>query len=108
MAQYQDTIARLSLRRPTKRDILEIANSEIFSGSHRASMLDELTVDRESPLHLAEISSRRRSTAEEEARQNGHSHVAQSLQGCHHLGTRGGLDNGLATVWAGGRTVTKV
>ena len=71
-------------------------------------MLDELTVDRESPLHLAEIRNRRRSTAEEETRQNGHSHMARSLQGCHHLGTRGRLDNGLTTVWAGGRTVTKV
>ena len=71
-------------------------------------MLDELTVDRESPLHLAEIRNRRGSTADEEARQNGHSHVARSHQGCHHLGTCRGLDNGLATVWAGGRTVTEV
>ena len=49
-------------------------------------MLDELTVDRESPLHLAEIRNRRRSTAEEEARQNGHSHVARSLEGLSSLG----------------------
>ena len=90
-------------------------------------MLKELTVDRESLLHLAAqaghlavsqmlveagalmgIRNRRRSTAEEEARQNGHSHVTRSLQGCHHLETRGGLANGFAAAWADDRTVTKV
>ena len=73
---------------------------------HRASMMDELTVDRESRLHLAAEAghlgvcqlfveadtlmgnrNRRRSTAGEEARQDGHSHVARFLQVCHHLGT---------------------
>ena len=57
---------------------------------------------------LMEIRNRRRSTAEEEARQDGHSHVARFLQGCHHLGTRGGLGNDFAAAWADGRTVTKV
>ena len=55
-----------------------------------------------------EIRNRRRSTAEEEARQDDHSHVARLLQGCHHLGTRGGLDNGFAAAWADSRTVAKV
>ena len=89
-----------------KRGMLEIAKHLV--DQHRASMLDELTVVRETPLHMAAqaghlavcqmpveagalvgIRNRRRSTREEVARQHGHSHMAWYLQGCHHLGTRG-------------------
>ena len=104
--------------------MLELAKHLV--DEHRASMLDELTIDRESPLqwagqagHLAVcqmlvesgalmgIRNRRRSTSEEEARQDGHYHVTRSLQGCHHLGTRGGLGIDFAAAWADGRTVAK-
>ena len=155
VAQYQDTIARLLFEDAdeavtraaldvimpvasavhltrgegllyvvAKCDMLEIAKHLV--DQHRASMLDELTVDRESPQQLAGqaghlavcqmlveagalmgIRNRRRSTSEEEARQDGHYHVTRFLQGCHHLGTRGGLVIIFAAAWADGRTVAK-
>ena len=90
-------------------------------------MMDELTVDRESRLHLAAQAghlgvcqlfveagalmrnrNRRRRTAEEEARQDGHSHVAGFLQGLSSFGHARGLGDGFAAAWADGRTVTKV
>ena len=86
-----------------KRGKIELAKHLV--DQHRASMMDELTVDRESRLDLAAqaghlavcqmfveagalmgIRNRRRSTAEEEARQDGHSHVARFLQGCRCMG----------------------
>ena len=98
-----------------KRDMLEIAKHLV--DQHRASMLDELTVDRESPLQLAGqaghlavcqmlveagalmgIRNRRHSTSEEEARQ-GRSLPRRFLQGCHHLGTRGSLGIDFPAAW---------